>query len=888
MDNFTEKRSDPDEILELINEKERKDNTGKLKIFFGMCAGVGKTYSMLESAHKAQKENIDVVIGIVETHKRAETEELALGIENVPLKEIEYRGTRFSEMDIDAIILRKPQLVLVDELAHTNIPGSRHTKRYQDVLELLKNGINVYTTLNVQHLESRAETVKQITGTLIRETLPDMIFDRADEIELIDITPDELLKRLAEGKVYTKEKSQKAIQNFFRKGNLTALREMSLRLTADRVDWQLRDYMSEKKIEGTWKSRQRLLVAIGPSPYSAELIRWARRLAYSMEASWIAVYVETEKTVSDKNKDQLISNFNLARELGAEIITTNDSDIAKGLIRVAKENNITQIIVGKPRKINIIGFILNNDPVKKLLQISGDIDVYIVGGIQRISKIDFQRIFHFHSSPGKYFFSALFVSITALLCSLFSKDIGYQTVALLFLLIIALLPLFNFGPGPILLAAFISALTWDYFFIPPHFTLHIGRIEDVLMLIMYFILAMVTGVLSARIRTQEKFVRQREKRSSALYNLTKKLSEANDINAITEILIRDIKATFNVEVLIIYSTKNNILSVKPHPKSTFIIKDSEWSYADWVFKNSQKAGRFTNTLPLAEATYFPLIGREKVLGIVGIKSLDNQQMSFDQQDLFDTFIIQIAVAVEREFLNETAKETFLLAESDKLYKTLFNSISHELKTPLTAIISASSSIYNTNIKENDTIVKSLTNEISIAAKRLNNLVENLLDMTRLETGLMKLKLDWFDIKDLIQNIAAKLKEELINHKLKVSFENEVKLFKFDFILLEQAIINIIRNSILYSPDGSEIRVVISEDNDNCVIRISDEGPGFPDESLLKIFDKFYRVPGTKTGGTGLGLSISKGFIDAHSGNIDVRNNINGGALFIIKIPIERG
>lgn len=882
-----EKRPDPDDLLESIREKEEKENQGKLKIFFGMCAGVGKTYSMLQAAHIAKKEGIDVVIGLIETHRRTETEELTAGLQIIPPVKIEYRGSVFSEMDIDTLIRRKPRLVLVDELAHTNIPGSRHTKRFQDVLELLNNGIDVYTSLNVQHLESRAETVKQITGTEIRETLPDSIFDRADEIELIDITPDELLKRLTEGKVYTKEKSRQAIQNFFRKGNLTALREMALRMTAERVDWQLRDYISEKKITGTWKSRQRLLVAISPSPYSAELIRWTRRLAYSMEAPWTAVYVETEQYVSEKNKDQLIKNFNLARELGSEIITTSDTDIVKGLLRVAKENNVTQIIVGKSRKIDLITLLFRKDAVKRLLNTSGDIDVYVVGGAFRQHKYDYESLFRFHSSPGKYFFSALIVSIVALLCYSVYGDSGYQTVALLFLLTIALLPLFNFGSGPILLAAFISALSWDYFFIPPKFTLHIGKVEDVLMLIMYFILAMVTGVLSARIRTQERFVRQREEKTNALYNLTKKLSVAYDINTITEIAIQNIKNTFNVEALVIYLSAESSLSDLPHPASTFELNNLEWGYADWVSKNAQKAGRFTNTLPLAEATYYPLTGRKKVLGVVGVKAVNNQQMSFDQQNLFDTFIIQIAAAVEREYLNETAKEAFLISESEKLYKTLFNSISHELKTPLTTIISASSSIDSPNVTENGTMVRSLTHEISIAAMRLNTLVENLLDMTRLESGIMKLKLDWHDIGDLAQSISAKLKDELAGHKLKINFENEIELFKFDFALVEQAVINIVRNSILYSPPGSEIKIGFYEEKEQCIIRISDNGPGFPEESLDRVFEKFYRVPGTKTGGTGLGLSISKGFIDAHNGHITVRNNKEGGALFTIEIPLRR-
>jgi len=886
MEDQNEIRPDPDNLLKLINDKEKKKRTGKLKIFFGMCAGVGKTYAMLEAANKAKTEGINVIIGLIETHKRSDTEELTIGLEKVPLKEIEYRNVKFYEMDIDAIIRMKPELVLVDELAHTNIEGSRHTKRYQDIFELLDNGINVFTTLNVQHLESRIETVKQITGAVVRETIPDSVFDRADEIELIDITPEELIKRLAEGKVYTREKSKQAVQNFFRKGNLTALREMALRLTAERVDWQLRDYISEKKITGTWKSRQRLLVAIGPSPYSAELIRWTRRLAYSMEAPWTAVYVETEQSVSEKNKDQLISNFTLARELGAEVITTSDNNIARGLIRIAKDKNITQIIIGKPRKFDFFSMLFGNNLVKELLKISGDIDINIAGGIKRKPRFDLLHTFNFYSKPSKYLLSALIVFVVAISNYLVYEDIGYQTVALLFLLTIALLPLFNFGPGPILLAAFLSAATWDYFFIPPQFTLHIGRIEDVVMLIMYFLLALVTGVLSARIRTQEKFVRQREKKTNALYILTRELSEANDIDAITEISVKNIKNVFSTDVLVIYSSPKGALSALSHSASTFPINENEWNYAEWVFNNSQKAGRFTNTLPLADATYYPLIGKEKVLGIIGIKPLDNQRMSFDQQDLFNNFIIQIAVALERELLNEKAKETFLLTESEKLYKTLFNSISHELKTPLTAIISASSSIIETDTQTGSGFITSLTREIGVAAKRLNTLVENLLDMARLESGIMKLKADWYDIKDLFQNIQVKLKEDLSVHKLKTAYRNEIKLFKFDFVLLEQAFINIIRNCIQYSPAESIILIEVYSEEDICIIEISDNGPGFPDNALQKVFDKFYRVPGTKTGGTGLGLSIAKGFIDAHNGLIEVNNKNTGGAVFTIKIPMR--
>lgn len=880
-------RPDPYELLEAIKEQEEKDLTGKLKIFFGMCAGVGKTYSMLEAAHKAKQDGVDVVIGVVETHKRLETEELTQGLEIVHLNEISYRGTNFKEMDLDAILKRHPELVIVDELAHTNIPGSRHTKRYQDILEILNHGINVYTTLNVQHLDSRSETVKQITGTIIRETVPDSIFERADDIELIDITPDKLLQRLSEGKVYTPERSKTAIENFFRKGNLTALREMALRLTAERVDWELRDYLNEKKISDTWKSSLRLMVAIGPSPYSADLIRWTRRLAYSMEATWIAVYIETEHGVTDKNKDLLLKNFNLARELGAEIITSTDTDIIKGLVRVAKENNITQIIVGKSRNASINTFLFGRDKIRKLINSSGDIDVYVVSGNWEKSRVFAKPNFAFTSGFKQYLICSGIVGSIALACFNIDENIGYQTVSLIFLLVLSFLPLFNFGSGPILWAAFLSALSWDFFFIPPKYTFHVSKVEDTLMLIVYFIVAIVTGVLSARIRKQEKFVRQREQKTSALYNLTRELFEANSIDAITEIVINNLTASFNCKVIVVYSNLENKLSGQPHALSTGALNETEWGYAYWVFKNRQKAGRFTDTIPSASATYYPLIGRTRTFGVIGIIPNDNEQMSFDLQNLFDTFLKQIATAIEREYLNEITKEALVISESEKLYKTLFNSISHELKTPLTTIITASSGLDSNESNNNNPLIASLSHEIKIAAERLNRLVENFLDMTRLESGVIKLKLDWYDVKDLFEGITAKLMAESPGSGIKVFYENEIKVFKFDYVLLEQALLNVIRNSILYSPDNSDIVININEENNQyCKIKILDNGPGFPPDAISKIFQKFYRVPGTKTGGTGLGLSIAKGFIDAHNGTIEVDNRSEGGAQFTIKIPMS--
>jgi two-component system sensor histidine kinase KdpD len=887
MEPSEQNRPDPDELLKRIQKDEVESTQGKLKIFFGMCAGVGKTYTMLEAAHKAKEEKINVVVGIVETHKRTETEGLLQGLEIVPLKEINYRGTIFKEMDLDAILARQPSLVLVDELAHSNIPGSRHNKRYQDVLELLNNGINVYTTLNVQHIESRTDTVLQITGTTIRETVPDSVFDRADDIELVDITPDELLQRLSEGKVYTTEKSRQAIQNFFRKGNLTALREMALRIAAERIDKDVLDYKTEKRIDATWKSGQRLMVAIGPSPYSANLIRWTRRLAYSMEAPWIALYIENDLKISDEKKKIISDNFNLAKELGAEVIMIQSTEVINALIRVARENNVTQIVIGKSRRPYILHPSFRKDLVKELLKKSGDIDVYIVGGERKDLKNLFKNLLFIpQSSFKKYIQAIITVFAISLICYAFRLDIGYQSISLIFLLFLAIMPLFNFGRGPILLTALLSAFSWDYFFIPPQFTLAIAKVEDFLMLIMYFIVATVTGTLSSKIRTQQMFLRQREKRIISLFNLSKELSAAVGLDDIAGIAVKKIEQTFEAKSAVIFYESVNKLSARSCKASTIANEDIEWNIAQWVFLNGQKAGKYTNTLMSAAISYYPLKSKSGSLGVVALKYKDDETPSFEHENLLENFISQITNAVEREYLNDYAKKSLIADESEKLYKTLFNSISHELKTPITTIMGAVSSFKDEKIFQNKNVWKKFIEEIDIAAERLNRLVENLLDMARLESGNLKLKLDYHSIEDLIHSVLEKLHDELDGHIIKVNIQEDIEIFKFDYALLEQALVNIVHNSIQYTPAGSEIKIEVRAINYRCLILISDNGRGFPHESLDKLFDKFYRIPGTKAGGTGLGLSIAKGFIEAHKGTISAANGDNGGAVFTVSIPIN--
>lgn len=498
-----------------------------------------------------------------------------------------------------------------------------------------------------------------------------------------------------------------------------------------------------------------------------------------------------------------------------------------------------------------------------------------------------EKIIHlFNSSPLKYFYSAFIVSVVSLILYYLREQIGYQSVSLVLLFVVSLLPILNFRPGQIFLAAVVSAFIWNYFFIPPHFTFRIDKVEDALMFVMYFIIASVSGLLISRIRTQQLLINQREKRTASLYNLVQKLSSSKSLDDVTDCAIKQLKEIFNTEVALIYCDDNKRLKSIAHPFSTFNIDGAEWNVAYWVFVNSQKAGRFTNALLITEATYFPLITKGEKLGVIGLLFPKDYTFLPETDSLLNTFLLQISIAVERERLKELNKITLVLAESEKLYKTLFNSISHELKTPITTIIGAISSLVDESISNSPAVRNNLTREINIAAERLNRLVENLLDMTRLESGQMRLKLDWYEITDLIENVLKRLNSELVNHTVKTEIQENIHLFKFDFGLLEQALINVLHNSLIYTPEKSTISISVKEEKYVCKIEVSDNGPGFAEETLGKLFDKFYRIPGTKTGGTGLGLSIAKGFIEAHSGSITAKNRKEGGAVFIINIPMQ--
>jgi two-component system sensor histidine kinase KdpD len=879
-------RADPDKLLEAIQRQETQQKRGKLKIFLGMAAGVGKTYAMLEAARKQQSLGVDVVIGYVETHGRKETDALVAGLPIIPRNVSEYRGVTLSEMDVDAVLARKPKLALVDELAHTNAPGSRHPKRYQDILELLDAGLDVYTTLNVQHVESRAHTVEEITGSSVHETVPDSILDLA-EIELVDIAPDDLMRRLDEGKVYMSDRAAVAMVNFFREGNLRALREMALRLAAERVGQDVRDYMQLMQIQGPWKTGHRLLVAVSPSPLSEQMVRWTRRLADSLDAHWMALHVESSKMLSDAEQARLTKNLALARELGAEVITTVDENLVRGMLRVAQQQNVTQIVVGKPAREGFWNLFRRGWFLRRLVEESGDIDIHVV----RADKSETPRprpVFRLPTelSWKQYAMGFGVVAAVTLFNALLNvyTAIGYRALSMNYLLVVVVLALFV-GRGPVLMVATLSALCWDFFFVPPPYTFYIREPADLMMFGMYFVVAVVMGELISRFRTQEKAERRREERTTALYLLTRELADAVTLDQICQIVVKHVASLFQAEVAVLLTEPDGKLSTRPRPGGTFELSEKEFGVANWVFGHNQAAGQFTDNLPLSDALYLPLATPTGVLGVIGVKLPQTTPPSLEQNNLLEALVRQAALVIDRQRLHEAAQQTHLAAESERLSRTLLDSISHEMRTPIAAITSAASGLADTDLAARPQVATALVGEIKEACARLNRLVGNLLDIARVESGQVKPKLDWCDVGDLINVTVQSLASELSDHKVEIIISPDLPLVRMDFVLMEQALTNLLLNATFHTLPGTYIQISANRSDGELALTVADKGPGIPEESLPRLFDKFYRAPGAQTGGTGLGLSIVKGFVEAQHGRVEATNRPGGGAAFTIFLPL---
>lgn len=889
-------RPDPDQLLAAIQKQEEQQERGRLKIYLGMSAGVGKTYTMLQDAHARKADGVDVVIGYVETHKRAETEALIAGLELIPRRRVEHHGAVVEEMDVDALLARRPKLAVVDELPHTNAPGSRHPKRWQDVVELLESGIDVYTAINVQHFESRMDAVREITGITVQETVPDSLLDMADEIELIDLSPADLRRRLAEGKVYTPDRSEVAANNFFRVGNLTALREMALRLTAEHVDHKLQDYMQIKHIAGPWKSGERLLVAIGTSPFSERLIRWTRRMAYNLEAPWLAVYIEPSGALSPDARDQLSRNLALARELGGEVVTAAGDDVTASLIRIARQRNATQIVIGKPGHSGLKSLLRGGSLADKVIRASDDIDVYVVKGDDETSDsrpaiTQFLRAPVQHSTLNHYLAAVGIVVAIALLELLILQSfpiITYLTVGLIDLLMVLLIAIY-IGRGPAVLAAFLSAIGWNFLFIEPRFTFAISRFEDIFLFTLYFIIAFVAGNLTARLKTQERQAQYNADRTMALYTLAHEIANAVTMDDVVRSAVTQVGNAFQAKVAL-FLPEGEHLTAQAHTASTLTVEPKDYSVAVWAFDNGRPAGKYTDTLPLASVTFMPLNTGARTVGVLGVQFGDEDELSFDVENFLETFVNQIALAVERELLDEAAEQNAMMRESERLYTTLLNSISHELRTPIASIAGAASTLQRPGMAENAPARTELVHDIGAAADRLNRLVENLLDMSRLESGRLQLKKDWCDVGEIFASAAMQMRDDCADHSIRQHIAPDLPLLQCDFVLIEQVLVNLLDNACAYTPPGTLIDLHARTVGDQIEVVVRDYGSGIPDAERARIFDKFYRLPGTAAGGTGLGLSICKGLIEAHDGTLTVENVAEegkSGARFIIRLPADQ-
>jgi two-component system, OmpR family, sensor histidine kinase KdpD len=879
-------RPNPDTLLAALQKEEARMKRGKLKVFFGMAPGVGKTYAMLEAARRELAAGRDVVIGYVETHGRKETDALAEGLPVVPRLKVEYRGVALTEMDLDAVLARRPQLALVDELAHTNAPGSRHLKRFQDVLEILEAGIDVFTTLNVQHVESRAEAVRQITGVAIRETLPDTVLDGA-EFELVDLPPEELRARLAAGKVYLPESARAAQQHFFRPGNLSALRELALRFAAEHVGQDVLAYRQAQGIADPWKSGQRLLVAVSSSPTSASLVRWTRRLASELQAPWLAIYVERPQPLNNEEQVRLAQHLALARELGAQVIQTSDDDVVRGILRVAREQNATQIVLGKPVGWRALDLLRGGSLLNRLIRESGHIDIHAVRAEGETP------VLHRPAAPRldlpalrDYGLALAVVLAVTALNEILQHWLGYQSLALIYLLTVVVLAVFV-ARGPTLLAATMTALLWNLLFVPPVFTFRIGGATDLMLFCTYFVVALAMGHLTAQLRAQQAAERRREQHATALYLLTRELAQATDFADLLAVIIREVGRSAQADVALSLPEGTQEDSLALYFASTWPLTEKEEGVAFWAFRHRQPAGRGTDTLPSAEGVHLPLHSGERVVGVLSLRFRDGALIAANQRDLLDAFVRQIALVIDRQRLRDAEQGAKMVEESERLSKTLLNSISHEIRTPIAAIDSAAGSL---NAARNSSLAEvpwAMVDEIQEATRRLNRLVGNLLSMTRLESGHVKPNLDWCDVADLLHVTVEGIDKDLAKHQLRIEIASNLPLVRLDFVLMQQVLSNLLLNAALHTPPGTQVQLRAGTQGASLVLTVADNGPGLPPDSLPFIFDKFYRAPAAPAGGTGLGLAIVKGFVEAQGGRVTAENQPGRGVAFTIHLPLAK-
>jgi two-component system sensor histidine kinase KdpD len=881
------KRPDPDELLDRTITEEERRHQGMLKIFFGSAPGVGKTYAMLEAARQRREEGVDIVVGVAETHGRKETESLLEGLEILPRRIYPYRGKDIQEFDIDAALARKPSLIIVDELAHTNVPGARHKKRWQDVQELLCAGISVYTTINVQHLESLNDIVRQITGVIVRETLPDSFLDRADEIELIDLPPDDLLQRLKEGKVYIPERAEKAMENFFRKGNLIALRELALRRTAEQVNEQMESYRRDAGVQDIWPAAERIMVCIGTNPRSIRLIRAARRMAAGLRVEWIAVHVEAPSHIKPSEEDLkiLAEHIRLAESLGAQTVTLTGHKASEEILNYARQRNVSKIIVGKPThprwKDKLFG-----SPLDEIIRGSGDIEVYVITGdsseerVKPNAGISLSKI-----NRKEWYWSLGSVALSTIISVMMFPYLERTDIAMIYLLGIVVTST-RTGRWPAFAATLMSVAAFDFFFVPPYYTFAVNDIRHVVTFGVMFFVAYIITRLTLQIREQAEASRTRERSTAALYALSRKLVRERKKDSIFNVTAKHISEVFQSRIVFLILNERGELVVSETRSGAFPVNGKELSVARWVFDNRHAAGLGTDTLPAAKALYLPMIASTGAVGVVGVLPEDPKN-GFDPEDIhfLESFVNQTAMAMERVILAKEAHEERLRAEAQNVRNTFLSSVSHDLRSPLAVVSGAASTLLEKDTSLNQLARLELLRTIYEETDRLERIIRNVLNLTRLESGAIVVRKEWQPLEEIIGVILNRFADRLKERPLKLNIPPDLPIIPFDTLLMEQVLSNLMENAVRHTPTGTSVEITVTQQESAVIIEIADRGPGIPVHEEEAIFSKFTRSTNTRMG-AGIGLSICRVIIEAHGGRIWVENRSGGGAAFKFVIPIE--
>jgi two-component system sensor histidine kinase KdpD len=886
-------RPSPEALLKAARREESR--VGKLRIFVGAAPGVGKTYEMLQQARARKMDGYDIVIGVVETHGRRETEALLDGFETVPRRQIDYRGQRLEEMDLDAIIARRPQIVLVDELAHTNAEGSRHPKRYLDVEELLHRGIDVYSTVNIQHIESLNDVVAQITHVRVRETVPDAVFDRADAVELVDLTPADLIQRLKEGKVYVPKQAERALTNFFSPVNLTALRELALRRTAERVDEQLLTEMQARAIQGPWAAGERILVCISEDPRAAGLVRYAKRLADRLHGPWLALHVESRRSLqyTEEERDRIADTLRLAQALGGEALSipSGERSIADDVIGYAQSHNVTQIVIGKSSRSRWFE-IVHGSVVHDLVRRSGHVSVNVIAGDaiaaepipkKTVSTADAGLSIE----PRPYIVSLVAVALALGAAEIIQPLLGIENIDLVFLTSIVGVAV-RYGLWPSLFASVVASLCYNFFFLPPLYQFTIADPTNVVAFLFFSVMAVIVSNVAARVRSQAVAVASRARNTESLYSFSRKLAGVGTLDDVLWATAYQTALMLKVRVVLLLPEDGTIVVRAGYPPED-LLDEADLAAAKWAWSNDRPAGRGSDTLPGAKRLFLPMRTGRGAIGVVGIDSdKSGPLLTPDERRLLDALIDQSALAIERVRLVEDMDRVKRTVETDRLRSALLTSISHDLKTPLAAVLGAASTLRDLALRLSDAEKIELLATIVDESERLNRFIANLLDMTKLESGAVIPNTAPHDLGEVVDSALRRANKILSKHRVDIDLARNLPMVEIDPVLFEQVLFNLFDNAAKYALPGTTIRVRSWLDQDGVGLQVLDEGEGIPEGDLERIFDKFYRVQKVDQvrAGTGLGLAISRGFVEAMHGTIaaEIRKD-RPGAAFTIRLPL---